>query len=191
MPALNTTPLFWVQHGDDICAVSSDVRIFLACGTTAFIYPFIRLISFHSISSHLLRPTLNDNADHIQHLLHDPLVREIQSLQTADFQTTINQEMLYQLVASLELKEARIVLQHLIGVRSIRSMRSSFSKWSNVTKEKNSRLMDSDKVSVMKWDCKRCNRTDILLLWWLLFATSTQCISFRVICWRNEIYLFW
>ena len=91
--------------------------------------------------------SLHNNADHIQHLLHDPLVREIQSLQTADFQTTINQEMLYQLVASLELKEARIVLQHLIGVRSIKSMRSSFLKWSNVTKEKNSRLMDSDKVS--------------------------------------------
>jgi hypothetical protein len=88
-----------------------------------------------------------DNTDHIQHLLHDPIVREIQSLMTADFQTTINQEMLYQLVASLKLKEARIVLQQIIGIQSIKSMKNAFSKWSNVTRECNSKLMDSDKVS--------------------------------------------
>ena len=90
---------------------------------------------------------MNDNKDHIQHLLHDPIVREIQSLMTADFQTTINQEMLYQLVASLKLKEARIVLQQIIGIQSIKSMKNAFSKWSNVTRECNSKLMDSDKVS--------------------------------------------
>lgn len=129
-----------------------------------YLYIHLSFWSFHFISSHLLYCTLNNNADHIQHLLHDPLVREIQSLQTADFQTTINQEMLYQLVASLELKEARIVLQHLIGVRSIKSMRNSFSKWSNVTKEKNSRLMDSDKVSKMGGHSMRCDKTDIILL---------------------------
>ena len=186
MPALNITPLFWGQHGDDICAEPSDVRFFWH-GIS--LYSSIHLtISFYLISSPTLYCTLNNNADHIQHLLHDPLVREIQSLQTADFQTTINQEMLYQLVASLELKEARIVLQHLIGVRNIKSMRNSFSKWSNVTKEKNSRSMESDKVSEGGGYCMWCDKTDILPLWWLLFATSTQWISFRVICYCTAVY---
>ena len=114
------------------------------------LYSSIHLSVYPSISS---PSSIHNNADHIQHLLHDPLIREIQSLQSADFQTTINQEMLYQLVASLKLKEARIVLQHLIGIQSIKSMRNSFSKWSNVTKDCNSRLMDSDKVRRVEWVC--------------------------------------
>ena len=73
-------------------------------------------------------------------------MREILTLQTADFQTTFNQEMLYQLVASLKLKEGRIVFQRLVASHTMKSMKDSFSRWSNLIKERNAKMMDSDKV---------------------------------------------
>lgn len=89
---------------------------------------------------------LHDLAEQIQHITHDAIVREILTLQTADFQTTFNQEMLYQLVASLKLKEGRIVFQRLVGAHTMKTLKDCFSKWGNLIKERNAKMMDSDKV---------------------------------------------
>ena len=54
--------------------------------------------------------------------------------------------MLYQLVASLKLKEGRIVFQRLVASHTMKSMKDSFSRWGNLIKERNAKMMDSDKV---------------------------------------------
>lgn len=72
--------------------------------------------------------------------------KQLLSLQVADFHATFNQEMLYQLMTSLKLKEAQLLFERLIIKNTTVNLKAAFFKWNAFIKQKNTKLMESDKV---------------------------------------------
>ena len=73
--------------------------------------------------------------------------KQLVSLQVADFHATFNQEMLYQLMTSLKLKEGQILFERLVVKNTTTNLKTAFIKWNNFIKEANTKLMESDKVN--------------------------------------------
>jgi hypothetical protein len=74
--------------------------------------------------------------------------KQISVLQEADYHIITRQELLYQLISSLKLKEGRLVIERLVMKKMSNYVKDAFSVWTNYVKMSNDTKMKGDKVRV-------------------------------------------